>query len=126
MAEQTETAVPVVELTKGQRLAACDALASDINAAGGGLSAKTWQVQGANKVGISIFKDGLQYATATVNGKGYIAFRNVLKNAPTALVESLKQFGIESNPKFPPTEVNEYKVFTGGNRFDLSRIQKGA
>lgn len=107
------------ELSLGQRVAANKVIEGDINKAGGGLSAKVWTVAGKSQTGINIYKDGLQFATATVNGGGFIALRNYLVGTKPALLEALVAFGIEKNQW--TVTVPEYKVYSG-NRFDMSRI----
>jgi hypothetical protein len=107
------------ELSLGQRVAANKVIADDINKAGNGLSARVWTVAGKSQTGVNIYKESLQFATATVNGGGFIALRNYLVGTKQALLEELVPFGIEKNQW--TVTVNEYKQYSG-NKFDMSRI----
>jgi hypothetical protein len=111
------------ELSLGQRVAANKVIEGDVNKAGNGLSAKTWTVAGKSQTGVNVYKDGLQFATLTVNGGGFIKLRNYLTGTKPALLEALAAFGAEVDQY--TVKVPEYKVFSG-NRFDMSRISAQA
>jgi hypothetical protein len=111
------------DLSLGQRVAANKVIAEDINKAGQGLSAKVWTVAGKSQTGVNIYKDGLQFATATVNGAGFIKLRNFLVGTKPALLATLEGFGIEKDQY--TVSVPEYKVYSG-NKFDMARIQASA
>ncbi len=123
MSDENGSTTEVTELSLGQRVAANKEISERINKGGNGLSAKVWTVAGKSQTGINIYKDGLQFATATVNGGGYIKLRNYLVGTKPALLDGLQAFEIEKD-QYTVT-VPEYKVYSG-NKYDMSRIQASA